>query len=188
MGTSCREGLTPFLFVHARSSQNDKIVNLISSLDWYKDIFEVFIWDIDDALIMQDDITLVKSILASEQPRYMAERLIFLDVGKSVTYPKLNIRMLLEYLAELNDKDLSDFLDRAWPQTLSKYNNYEKEKSERTLLLESMERQLSDKEFTQHTDFHNIYELLLYMIPFSDVIAKRIYCDYQKSIQEHRHA
>lgn len=182
-GHQLREGLTPFLFVHARSSQNDKIVNLISSLDWYKDIFEVFIWDIDDALIMQDDITLVKSILASEQPRYMAERLIFFGHWNSATYPKLNIRVLLEYLAELNDKDLSDFLDRAWPQTLSKYNNYEKEKSERTLLLESMERQLSDKEFTQHTDFHNIYELLLYMIPFSDVIAKRIYCDYQNQFK-----
>lgn len=182
-GHQLREGLTPFLFVHARSSQNDKIVNLISSLDWYKDIFEAFIWDIDDALIMQDDITLVKLILASEQPRYMAERLIFWGHWNSVLYPKLNICVLLEYLAGLNDKDLSDFLDRAWPQTLSKYDYYRKNGSIRTQLLESMRRLLSDTEFTQHADFHNLYELLLYMIPFSDIKARSIFGEYQNQFK-----
>lgn len=182
-GHQLREGLVPFLFVHARNSQNNKVINMISCLDWYTGVFEMFIWDIDDILITQDDIVLVKSILASDQPRYMANKLIFWGHWNSELYPKLNIRVLLEYLAGLNDKELADFLDRTWSKTLDRYNNYRKEKSERTLLLESMERQLSDKEFTQYTDFHNVYELLLYMIPFSDVIAKRIYCDYQNQFK-----
>jgi len=177
-GHQLREGLTPFLFVHARSTQKDRVIRLISGLDWYKDIFEAFIWDIDDTLITHDDIILVKSILASEQPKYMANRLIFWEHWNSELYPKLNIRVLLEYLAELNDKDLADFLDRTWPQTL-KYGIFREEKSERTRLLEFMERELGDTEFTQYQDFHNLYELLLYMVPFSDVKAKMIFCEYQ---------
>lgn len=177
-GHQLREGLTPFLFVHARNSQKNKVVNMISSLDWHTNVFEMFIWDIDDVLITQDDIALVKSILASDQPRYMANKLIFWGHWNSELYPKLNIRVLLEYLAELNDKELADFLDRTWPQTL-KYGTFTGEKSERTRLLEFMERELSDTEFTQHADFHNLYELLLYMVPFSDVKAKMIFCEYQ---------
>ncbi len=178
-GHQLREGLAPFLFVHARNSQNNKVINMISCLDWYADVFEMFIWDIDDVLITQDDIALVKSILASDQPGYMANKLILWGHWNSELYPKLNIRVLLEYLAGLNDKELVDFLDRTWPKTFSRYNSYRKEKSERTLFIESMERQLSNTKFTQHADFHNLYELLLYMIPFSDLIAKRIYCEYQ---------
>lgn len=175
IGHQLREGLTPFLFVHVRSAKNERAVKLISSLDWYKDIFELYIWDIEDVLITQDDIMLVKSILASDQPRYMANRLIYWGHWNTELYPNLNIGLLLEYLEGLNDKELVDFLDRTWPQT----NSYRKEKSERTLLLESMERQLNDTEFTRQTDFHNLYELLLYLIPFSDFRARRIFNEYQ---------
>ena len=178
-GHQLREGLTPFLFVHARSSQNDKAIKLISSLNWYEEIFEMYIWDIDDILITQDDILLVKSILASDQPEYMAKKLIFWGHWNSELYPKLNIRILLEYLAELNDKDLAKFLDRIWPQTTNRYKNYEKKKSVRTLFLESIEKHLSNTNFTQHKDFHNLYELLLYLVPFSDILARKIFSEYQ---------
>ena len=177
-GHQLREGLTPFLFVHARSSQIDNAIKLISSLDWYEEIFEMYIWDVDDLLITQDDILLVKLILASDQPVYMAKRLIFFGHWNSELYPKLNIRVLLEYLAELNDEDLANFLDRIWPQTTDGYKIYGKKKSERTLFLESIERQLSDTNFTQHKDFHNLYELLLYLVPFSDSLARKIFCEY----------
>lgn len=178
-GHQLREGLTPFLFVHARSSQNDKAIKLISSLNWYEEIFEMYIWDIDDILITQDDILLVKSILASDQPEYMTKKLIFWGHWNSELYPKLNIRILLEYLAELNDKDLAKFLDRIWPQTTNRYKNYEKKKSGRTLFLESIEKHLSNTNFTQHKDFHNLYELLLYLVPFSDILARKIFSEYQ---------
>lgn len=135
-GHQLREGLAPFLFVHARNSQNNKVINMISCLDWYADVFEMFIWDIDDVLITQDDIALVKSILASDQPGYMANKLILWGHWNSELYPKLNIRVLLEYLAGLNDKELVDFLDRTWPKTFNRYNSYRKEKSERTLFIE----------------------------------------------------
>lgn len=182
-GHQLREGLTPFLFVHARSSKNDKAIKLISSLNWYEKIFERYIWDIDDLLITQDDILLVKSILASNQPKYMATNLIFWGHWNSEHYPKLNIRVLLEYLAELDDKNLAGFLNRVWPQTVDKYQIYEKGKSERTLLLENIEKQLSDTNFTQHKDFHNLYELLLYLVPFSDILARRIFYEYQNKFK-----
>lgn len=178
-GHQLREGLTPFLFVHARSSQNDKAIKLISSLNWYEEIFEMYIWDIEDLLITQDDILLVKSILASDQPEYMANKLIFWGRWNSELYPKLNIRVLLEYLAELDDKGLAGFLNRVWPQTVDRYQIYGKEKSERTLFLEYIEKQLSNMNFTKHKDFHNLYELLLYLVPFSDILARGIFCEYQ---------
>lgn len=151
----------------------------MSSLNWYEEIFEMYIWDIDDILITQDDILLVKSILASDQPEYMAKKLIFWGHWNSELYPKLNIRILLEYLAELNDKDLAKFLDRIWPQTTNRYKSYEKKKSGRTLFLESIEKHLSNTNFTQHKDFHNLYELLLYLVPFSDILARKIFSEYQ---------
>ena len=113
----------------------------------------------------------------------MAKNLIFWGHWNSEHYPKLNIRVLLEYLAELDDKNLAGFLNRVWPQTVDKYQIYKKEKSERTLLLENIEKLLSDTNFTQHKDFHNLYELLLYLVPFSDILARRIFYEYQNKFK-----
>ena len=79
---------------------------------------------------------------------------------------------------------LGDFLDRTWPQTSNQYDNYwrKREKTERTGLLEHMKRLLEDKEFTRHADFHNLYEVLLYLTPFSS-LAKDIYSEYQNQFK-----
>lgn len=183
-GHQLREGLTPFLFVHARNSQNKKVIDMISDLDWYNDVFKVFIWDIDDALITESDIALVKSFLDSNQPRYVVDRLIFWSRWNTGQHPRLNIHILLGFLSELEDKGLGDFLDRTWPQTRNQYDNYwrKRAKTERTELLELMKRLLEDKEFTRHADFHNLYEVLLYLTPFSS-LAKDIYSEYQNQFK-----
>lgn len=179
-GHQLREGMTPFLFVHARNSCNYDVVNLIRSLDWYPDVFESFIWDIDDALITPDDIVLIKSILESDNPEYMTNKLIFWGRWNSELYPKLNIHILLEHLAGLNDKFLDEFFELIWPQTIDRSVSYwQKEKqSERIKFLDYLKSLLDNNEFTKNSDFHNIYELLLYMTPFSDSRARDIYSEY----------
>ena len=167
IGHQLREGLSPFLFVSARKSQNDRVIKFISTLDWYSDVFKNFIWDIDDILITRDDIELVNSILASKRPKYMAIRLVFWKHWNCELYPNLNIRILINYLTGLDDSKLEDFLERTWPKSLNKYYIKRKQKSERTLFIESIKQQLDNEEFTKCKDFHNVYELLLYLIPFS---------------------
>ena len=182
-GHQLREGLTPFLFVHTRNTQNEKAIKLISSLDWYRNIFEFCVWDIDDALITNSDIALVKSILASDHPRYVADRLILWRRWNTKHYPTLNIHVLLGFLSELDDKDLDNFLDRAWPQSISQHYTGKEESSERNQLFEFMKGLLGNNGFTKHEDFHNLYELLLYLIPFSDSTAKDVYQEYQNQFK-----
>lgn len=178
-GHQLREGVPPFIFVHSRTSKNDRVIKFITTLDWYNEIFELYIWDINDVLITHDDLSLVNSILASEFPKYMARRLVYYGRWNCELYPNLNIRILLKYLSKLNDNELEDFLERSWNITVNKYHIYRKEKSERTIFLESIKKLLDHESFIQYKEFHNIYELLLYFIPFSSNMAESIFVEYQ---------
>lgn len=95
----------------------------------------------------------------------------------------LNIRLLLNHLATLDDNALSEFMEKVWPQKVINYYGRDKEKSERWYMINSLEELLDDVKFTQHNDSHNLFELLLYLCGCSESYAQEVYVKYIKKFR-----
>lgn len=176
-----KEGLPPFLFVHCKNTQNEEAKLFLKKQDWYEDIFEDWIWDVNDDCIIDDDLGVARDILASDDPSYFAQRLLFWGHWDSTRFSKLNIHVLLDYLLKLEDSELDAFFDKVWPRTVVRNYWNKNEKSPRESHISLMKDLLSNSKVTSNPEFHNIYELLLLMLPFSGSDALNVYLDYQKS-------
>lgn len=162
-GHQLREGLTPFLFVHSKKNNNNKVLAFLKTFDWYEVVFENYIWDVPDETIDAEDIKQVFMLLQSEAPSYVAQRLIFHDRWNEAHFPHLNIRILLDYLSTLDDKALNIFIDKVWSdKPLNKWPRTDK-KSRRIQMIESLDKVLDDDAICSNNHFHNLFELLLYI-------------------------
>ena len=162
-GHQIREGLTPFLFVHSKKNNNNKVLTFLKTFDWYEDVFEEYIWDVLDDTIDEEDIKQVIILLQSEDPSYVAKRLIFHGRWNEALFPHLNIRILLDYLSTLNDKALNIFIDKVWnDKPLNRWHNADV-KSKRKQMIESLDKLLENKDLCNNMYFHNLFELLLYI-------------------------
>lgn len=179
-GHQLREGITPFLFVHAKNNRQKDACRILAQLDWYEDVFESYIWDVKENAIDEDDVSVVQRLLQKENPRYVTQRLIYWGRWNTEKHSLLNIRLLLSHLAMLDDDGLSVFMEKVWSQKVEKYYGGRESKSERWNMINSMEELLEDDKIAQHQDFHNIYELLLYMCVCSERYAKDVYIQYLK--------
>lgn len=182
-GHLLREGITPFLFVHSKNYKQRDGYNILAKLDWYEDIFESYIWDVKEESLEQTDVETVKHLLTRESPDYVAKRLVFWGRWDTEKYRKLNIRLLLDYLASLDDNSLSDFMEKVWSQKVAKHFGMQNGKSERRRMIESLEKLFGDEEKSKHKDFHNLFELLIYMCGCSDNYAQTVYVKYIKKFQ-----
>lgn len=177
-GHQLREGLAPFLFVHAKNNRQTDACEFLAKQEWYDTIFELYIWDIDEEVVDESDVKTVQRLLMSENPQHVACRLIFWGRWNSEKFKSLNIRLLLSHLATLDDNALSVFMEKVWPQKVINYYGRDKEKSERWHMINSLEELLEDGGFTQHNDSHNVFELLLYMCGCSENYAQEVYIKY----------
>lgn len=175
-----KEGLPSFLFVHCKNTKNEAAINVLRTLDWYNEIFEFWIWDVQDDNITDDDLEVSRNILASKEPEYFAKRLLYWGHWDKNRYPNLNLHLLLGFLSTLSDTALESFFEKVWPRKVVRRYWNRDEKSPREDHVLSMKGLLSDKKITNNPEFHCIYELLLYMLPFSGGEAVSVYLDYQK--------
>ena len=86
--------------------------------------------------------------------------------------------MLLDHLSTLDDKALSEFMEKIWSQKIKKYYGRQNEKSERWHMINSLEKLMEDNEIIQYKDIQNLYELLLYMCGCSERYAQDVYIQY----------
>ena len=179
-GHQLREGIAPFLFVHSKNNQQRHGYDILAQQDWYEDIFESYIWDVKESSIETTDVETVKRLLTKEAPDYVAKRLVFWGRWNTEKYRLLNIKVLLDYLASLDDNSLSDFLEKVWPQKVVKQFGRRNEISERRRMIESLEELIDNDEISKHKDFHNLFELLLYMCGCSENYAQMVYVKYLK--------
>lgn len=178
-GHQLREGIAPFLFVHAKNNQQKEACDYLAQLDWYDDIFEFYIWDVNEESISDADVKTVQRLLVSDSPQHVACRLIYWGRWNSEMYKILNIRLLLSHLVTLNDKTLSEFMEKVWTQQLPRSYGREERKSERWHMINSLDELIGDDKITQHKEFHNLFELLLYMCGCSEIYAQEVYLKYQ---------
>lgn len=176
-----REGISPFLFVHAKNNQLYEACEFLSKQDWYEDVFESYIWDVNEESIEDSDVKTVQRLLLKDDPQYVASRLLYWDRWNTEKHRVLNIRLLLNHLASLNDKALNVFLEKVWPQEVEKHYGWEKEKSERWHMINLLEKLIGDTKMASHKDYHNLFELLLYMCGCSERYANEVYIRYLKT-------
>ena len=177
-GQQLREGLTPFLFVHAKNNKQKEACEFLVKLDWYEAIFEFYIWDVKEEAIEDSDVETVQRLLMSGDPQHVARRLVYWGRWNTEKHKLLNIRLLLNHLASLDDKALSDFMDKVWPEKVQSHYGRNSEKSERWYMINSVEELLKDDKFIQHKDSQNVFELLLYMCGCSERYAHDVYIQY----------
>ena len=175
-----REGIAPFLFVHAKNNHLYEACEFLSGQDWYEEIFESYIWDVNEESIGDQDVKTVQSLLLKDDPQYVASRLLYWGRWNTEKYKVINIRLLLNHLASLDDKALNVFLEKVWPQEVEKHYGWEKEKSERWHIINTIEESLSDDKFIQYKDSQNVFELLLYMCGCSERYARDVYIQYMR--------
>lgn len=181
VGHQLREGIAPFLFVHAKNNQQKKACFYLAHLDWYEEVFESYIWDVNEVSIDDSDVKTVQHLLASDDPAHVACRLIYWGRWNTEEFSVLNIRLLLNHLATLDDMALGDFMEKVWSQKLPRRYWQEEGKSKRWQMINSMEKLLSNTKFTQHKDSQNVFELLLYMCGCSEIYAQEVYMKYQRT-------
>lgn len=179
-GHQLREGITPFLFVHAKNNQQREACNILAQLDWYEDVFELYIWDVEDEFIEDSDVKTVQKLLSKDDPVYAACCLVYWGRWNTEEYKELNIRLLLNHLASLEDKALEEFMEKVWTQKEAWFYGRQNEKSERWRMIHSLEVLIENDELSQHKDYHNLFELLLYMCGCSERYAKEVYIQYLK--------
>lgn len=182
-GHQLREGISPFLFVHAKNNQQSEACALLAQLDWYEDVFESYIWDVKEEAIDDGDVKMVQHLLTKDDPQYVARRLVFWGHWNTEWHKMLNIRLLLDYLATLDDSALSEFMEKVWPQKVTKYYGGPDRKSDRWYMINSLEELLNNTEIQEHKDFHNLYELLLYMCGCSEIYAQTVYIQYLRKFR-----
>lgn len=182
-GHQLREGIAPFLFVHSKNNQQRDGAGILARMDWYEDIFESYIWDVKEDMIEATDVETVKRLLTKDAPDYVAKRLVFWGRWNIEKYRVLNISLLLDYLASLDDNSLRDFMENVWPQKVAKQYGRQNENSERRQMIESLEKLIGNDEITKHKDFHNLFELLLYMCGCSEDYAQMVYVKYLKKFR-----
>lgn len=173
-----REGITPFLLVHNKNNKNIDANTFLSKLDWYEGVFEKYIWDVSDQVVTDEDIKLINKILRSDSPSYVTRRLIFYGRWSKTKFPKLNIGILLNYLSTLNDETLPLFIEKIWSDKVVKSWDNKEKKTERTLMIESLEQILEEEKICGNKDFHNLFELLLYIAICSKRYAFDVFIKY----------
>lgn len=165
------ESLCPFLFVHSKNSMNCKAFDFIQTKEWYRNTFVNMIWDVNDEYITTSDIQLLKEEMI-KSPR-IALRLIYWNRWNSKVYLNLNIRILLDVLSTLDDRNLSEFIEIAWPtDQRGEYKSYREQTTNR------IEELLDESAYWENSDTHNIFELVLYMTTFSPNYVRSCYLKY----------
>lgn len=179
-GHQLREGLAPFLFVHAKNNQQNEASEFFTQLDWYDDVFEMYIWDVNEEAITDIDVEIVQRLLLKDEPKHVARQLVYWGRWNSEKFRVLNIQLLLNHLALLDDNALDVFMEKVWSQKTLNFYGRGKEKSERWYMIKSLEDLIEDTEITQQEDFHRLFELLLYMCGCSERYATDVYVQYLK--------
>jgi len=99
------EGLGHYSFVISRRDNNLKVMEHLKSLDNFDEIFIRAIFTIDNSLISQEDIETFKRIFLKDSKTVEQIYSVLINRRDKTDFPKLNIWILFEIIAQLNQFD-----------------------------------------------------------------------------------
>lgn len=174
------EGLTTFLFAYVKRLKNPFALQTLKGQSWYNDVFRLMIWDVDEGDIDDDDLNLIKDYLVSCDV-LVARYLTFWGRWDTQKFEKLNISILLNYLATLDLNGLQVFFEKTWsdrPENEYHWMFGRRDPSPREQFLEQVRKLIENETHTlAYPGQRNLYELVLYMAAV-DYQAQMLYADY----------
>lgn len=97
--------------------------DLLRKTKWYANEFVNSIWDVNKNVISERDVEIMKRFLTT-YPRQVAPLFIKRNGWQVSERPKLNIKLLYDYLNSLEPEDMWDYLKKAWPHELNKESDF----------------------------------------------------------------
>lgn len=180
-GHQLKEGIIPYLFVHAKNEEHRDILDFMKSLSWYVPAFEKYIWDVDEFKISEEDIELLKSRVL-ENPKMLAKKLLFRGRWDTKIHPKLNILVLLEIVSQMDDTQLYCWVNKVWPSITEKYWG-SRQTSDREEFVSMNEAILDDKHLFDSKDSQLIFQFFAYVAAVTEGKAKYVYQRYIRQSQ-----
>ena len=180
------EGLSTFLFSYIKRINNPFALKTIQSLQWYKSVFRIMIWDVEEKYITDDDVAFVKELIAHCDV-LVSRNLVYWGRWNTNEYKRLNIKLLLEYISTLNCVGLKDFFEKIWSNSTRNpytgFYNYH-EPSPRDKFIDGVRELIENETHSlEHPRQANIFELVLYMAS-CDANARYLYEDYLKYTED----
>lgn len=176
------EGLTTFLFAYVKRMKYPVALRTIKTQPWYNDVFRLMIWDVDEGDIDEEDLTLIEDYLI-ESDVLVARYLTFWGRWDTQRFEKLNIRILLNYLATLDKNGLQTFFEKTWSDRPEKEHHWMSgllDPSPREQFLKQVRKLIENETHSlEHPEQKNLFELVLYLAAI-DYQARELYNDYVK--------
>ncbi|GAB4015032.1 hypothetical protein GCM10028808_39230 [Spirosoma migulaei] len=153
------EGCSTFLFYISRRTTDKTLNSIISNQKWFDYVFSKCIFSIKDSQVTQEDKNLLKQNIINGTE--FGNSLIFnlITRFKEEYYKNLNISFLFSILRELDEKQYQNcFIEK-----FGEVNWRHSSRIDQTNLLNQLAKLLENKEFTDESDHHKLFELLIYM-------------------------
>lgn len=176
-GHQLKEGIIPYLFVHAKNTASEALWNFLKGCPWYVSAFESYVWETDESKVSDEDVGLLLQLL-NENPYTIARNLLYWGRWNTEEHPKLNIKILLEYVSKLEDGVLEKWVEKVCCSTNRKYYWGHEGQTERERFIEMVRSLLGNSQFFEYKDSELVFEFYAYVASVSDDKAKEVYRQY----------
>lgn len=176
-GHQLKEGIIPYLFVHAKNTASEALWNFLKGCPWYVSGFESYVWETDESKVSDEDIGLLLQLL-NKNPYTIARNLLYWGRWNTKEHPKLNIKILLEYVSKLEDGALEKWVEKICCSTNKKYYWGHEGQTERERFIEMVRSLLGNSQFFEYKDSELVFEFYAYVASVSDGKAKEVYRQY----------
>ena len=176
-GHQLKEGIIPYLFVYAKNTASEALWAFLKGCPWYVSAFESYLWETDESKVSDDDIGLLLQLL-NESPYTIARNLLYWGRWNTEEHPKLNIKILLEYVSKLEDGALEKWVEKFCCSTNRKYYWGHEGQTERERFIEMVRSLLGNSQFFEYKDSELVFEFYAYVASVSDDKAKEVYRQY----------
>ena len=176
-GHQLKEGIIPYLFVHAKNTASEALWNFLKGCPWYVSGFESYVWETDESKVSDEDIGLLLQLL-NKNPYTIARNLLYWGRWNTEEHPKLNIKILLEYVSKLEDGTLEKWVEKICCSTNKKYYWGHEGQTERERFIEMVRSLLGNSQFFEYKDSELVFEFYAYVASVSDGKAKEVYRQY----------
>ena len=111
------ESVRRFLFLIVRNRKLEELYKILSSFDWFKDVYLDNIWYISDELITDKDIEIIKNTV--KECSSISVKTLAIGKWNPDTNKKLNITILIDVFENLSEQERRTILESVWPKKVN---------------------------------------------------------------------
>ena len=106
------ESVRRFLFLIVRNRKLEELYKILSSFDWFKDVYLDNIWYISDELITDEDIHIIQC--AIKESSSISVKTLAIGKWNPDANKKLNINVLIDVFENLSEQERRKILESVW--------------------------------------------------------------------------